>query len=49
MTLSGYLNLKGYKEFEAEHRPDGWNVWLTFAVSPAPPTPAPPPRPRITK
>ena len=33
----GYLNLKGYKEFDAEHRPDGWNVWLTFVVSPAPP------------
>ena len=33
----GYLNLKGYKEFDAEHRPDGWNVWLTFAFSPAAP------------
>jgi hypothetical protein len=33
----GYLNLKGYKEFEAEHRAEGWNVWLTFAISPAPP------------
>jgi hypothetical protein len=21
-----YFNLKGYKEFEADHRPDGWNV-----------------------
>ena len=31
----GYLNLKGYKEFAAENRPDGWNVWLTFAISPA--------------
>jgi len=31
----GYINLKGYKEFAAEHRPDGWNVWLTFAISPA--------------
>ena len=35
----GYLNLKGYKEFDAEHRADGYNVWLTFAVSPAPPKP----------
>jgi hypothetical protein len=34
----GYLNLKGYKEFDAEHRPEGWNVWLTFVISPAPPT-----------
>lgn len=31
----GYLNLKGYKEFAAENRPDGWNVWLTFVISPA--------------
>jgi hypothetical protein len=36
----GYLNLKGYKEFDADHRADGWNVWLTFAISPA----AAPPR-----
>lgn len=33
----GSLNLKGYHEFEAEHRPEGWNVWLTLAISPAPP------------
>ena len=26
----GYLNIKGYKEFGAENRPEGWNVWLTF-------------------
>jgi len=31
----GYLNLKGYKEFGAENRPEGWNVWLTFAIAPA--------------
>ena len=34
----GYLNLKGYKEFDAEHRADGYNVWLTL-VSSAPPKP----------
>ena len=45
----GYLNIKGYKEFEAKHRPEGWNTWVTFVISPAPPSPAPPPRPRITK
>lgn len=33
----GYLNLKGYHEFEADHRPEGWNVWLTLSISPAPP------------
>src|SRR5215470_1126305 len=33
----GYLNLKGYKEFDADHRADGWNTWLTFSISPAPP------------
>jgi hypothetical protein len=37
----GYINLKGYKEFAAENRADGWNVWLTFAVSPAEQHPAP--------
>jgi hypothetical protein len=47
--LQGYVNLKGYKEFEAEHRPEGWNVWLTFLISPAAPSAAPPARPRITK
>jgi hypothetical protein len=31
----GYINLKGYKEFAAENRPNGWNVWLTFVISPA--------------
>jgi hypothetical protein len=41
--MQGYLNLKGYYEFAADNRPQGWNVWLTFAISP--PTPgAPPPR-----
>ena len=33
--MQGYLNLKGYKEFDASNRPEGWNVWLTFAISPA--------------
>jgi hypothetical protein len=39
-THQGYINLKGYKEFAAENRPEGWNAWLTFAISPAA---APPP------
>jgi hypothetical protein len=33
----GYLNLKGYGEFDAANRPSGWNTWLTFAISDAPP------------
>ena len=33
----GYVNVKGYKEFAAQNRPDGWNAWLTFAISPAAP------------
>ena len=24
--MQGYINLKGYKEFAAENRPDGWNT-----------------------
>jgi hypothetical protein len=46
----GYLNLKGYKEFDAERRADGWNVWLTFVISPAAATPpAATPKRMITK
>jgi len=37
----GFLGLKGYKEFDAQNRPDGWNVWLTFAISPAAAIPPP--------
>jgi hypothetical protein len=32
-TTQGYLNIKGYREFESANRPDGWNVWVTFALS----------------
>jgi hypothetical protein len=34
-TTDGYLNLKGFYEFGAKNRPEGWNVWLTLAFSPA--------------
>ena len=27
-----YLNLKGYWEFGAENRPEGWNSWLTLSL-----------------
>ncbi len=27
-----YFNLKGYYEFGAQHRPEGWNAWLTLSL-----------------
>lgn len=27
-----YLNVKGYHEFDAKNRPEGWNVWLTLSM-----------------
>ena len=40
--MQGYVNLKGYGEFANENRPAGWNVWLTFVLSPAAPAGPPP-------
>jgi len=40
-NMQGYLNVKGYYEFDAQERPSGWNTWLTFSISPAAPTAAP--------
>jgi hypothetical protein len=49
-NMQGYVNLKGYKEFAAQNRPEGWNAWLTFAISPAAePPPTTPAKPTITK
>jgi hypothetical protein len=46
----GYLNLKGYKEFAAENRPEGWNMWLSFVISPEAPKPGHPlPRTIVAK
>jgi hypothetical protein len=43
-NMQGYVNLKGYGEFAAENRPQGWNAWLTLAISPkAPEGPVPQP------
>ena len=42
--MQGYLNFKGYKEFATENRPDGWNTWVTFVISPAAPTSSAPRR-----
>jgi hypothetical protein len=44
----GYLNLKAYKDFTAENRPEGYTAWVTFAISPAAPE-APPKRPMVHK
>ena len=33
--MQGFLGLKGYYEFEAENRPEGWNAWVTLAFTPA--------------
>ena len=27
------LNLRGYKEFDAQNRPEGWNLWVTLSLS----------------
>lgn len=27
-----YLNLKGYTEFDAQHRPEGWSGWITLLI-----------------
>jgi hypothetical protein len=34
----GFLGVKSYFEFGAKNRPEGWNTWLTFAISEAAPT-----------
>ena len=41
--------IMGYGEFAAENRPAGWNVWLTFAISPMAPTAVTPTRHIVTK
>jgi hypothetical protein len=48
-THQGYFNIKGYKEFEAENRPEGWNVWLTLAITPAAAPPPPVHAPMVRK
>jgi hypothetical protein len=47
--MQGYLNLKGYGEFDAANRPAGWNTWLTFSVSPMAPSTVAPTRRMVTK
>ena len=33
--LQGAFSAKAYWEFAAQNRPEGWNMWLSFAISPA--------------
>jgi hypothetical protein len=47
--LQGYFNMKAYGEFDAANRPSGFNVWLTFNLSPAAATPPTSSRPMFTK
>jgi hypothetical protein len=48
--MQGYLNLKGYGEFDQANRPAGWNTWLTFSISPmAPSSTVTPTRRMVTK
>jgi hypothetical protein len=32
-----FLGVKAYKEFAAENRPEGWNLWVTLSLSPEAP------------
>jgi hypothetical protein len=47
--MQGYINLKGYGEFDGQSRPSGWNTWLTLSLSPAPPAAEKAPPPMLTK
>jgi hypothetical protein len=47
--MQGYINLKGYGEFDGHDRPSGWNTWLTLSFSPAPPAADKSPPPMLTK
>jgi hypothetical protein len=31
--VAAEVNLRGYKEFAAQNRPEGWNAWLTLSLS----------------
>jgi hypothetical protein len=43
------LNLRGYREFDATHRPGGWNGWLSMSFAPAEPDTDKTKRPIVTK
>jgi hypothetical protein len=35
--MQGYVNLRGYGEFDAHDRASGWNAGVTFSTSPIAP------------
>jgi hypothetical protein len=36
--MQGAVVAKGYREFDAQDRPSGYNLWLTFSITPEAPT-----------
>jgi hypothetical protein len=34
-ALDANVNVRAYKEFGAANRPEGWNLWLTYTLSPS--------------
>ncbi len=34
--IQAYANLRAYNDFDADHRPEGRNIWLTLSFSPSP-------------
>ncbi|MGE3871965.1 MAG: transporter, partial [Parvibaculaceae bacterium] len=32
--MQAYVNVKGFYEFDAQNRPEGWSAWLTIALTP---------------
>ena len=38
--MQGLFNVRGYREFDAQDRASGVNVWFTFSISPEAPKPA---------
>ena len=47
--MQGLLSLRAYGEFDSANRPQGWNTWLTFAISPEAPAATSPAQRLITK